>query len=185
MPEFQRGHVGVCGTNRQSPARAALPSPAHTRPPPGTAREPDTVRDARGASSEGPPRGAHNSHIRDTPRAHTRTCRNSRTLFLNPVSSTRSYPSWVSTRDRLAFITTFTSGNNMVPCMAGSTQDCSYDDGNSDGVSLCGYVTGPGYDQVTGWGSVDAAKLVASCSSILKNSANNAPMRRQLLIRPG
>jgi len=76
-----------------------------------------------------------------------------------------------------------TSGNNMVPCMAGSTQDCSYDDANSDGVSLYGYATGPGYDQVTGWGSVDAAKLVASWSSILKNSANDTPLLQMELER--
>jgi subtilase family serine protease len=41
-----------------------------------------------------------------------------------------------------------TTGNNEVPCTSGSP-DCG-----SSGV--LGYAAGPGYDQVTGWGSIDA-----------------------------
>jgi subtilase family serine protease len=50
-----------------------------------------------------------------------------------------------------------TSGNNQVPCQAG-TPDCP-----SGGV--LGYVAGAGYDQVTGLGSVDAYNLVREWSS--------------------
>jgi uncharacterized protein (TIGR03437 family) len=48
------------------------------------------------------------------------------------------------------------SGNNMVPCPA-SSPDCVN--------GLLGYNAGPGYDQATGLGSVDAANLVHQWSS--------------------
>jgi subtilase family serine protease len=44
-----------------------------------------------------------------------------------------------------------TSGSNIVPCVTGSTQDCPN--------GAYGYKAGPGYDQVTGLGSVDAFHL--------------------------
>ncbi|MGB8769596.1 MAG: S53 family peptidase, partial [Candidatus Korobacteraceae bacterium] len=47
-----------------------------------------------------------------------------------------------------------TTGNNMVPCTAGST-DCP-------ASGMIGYNAGPGYDLTTGLGSVDAAALVAT-----------------------
>jgi subtilase family serine protease len=47
-----------------------------------------------------------------------------------------------------------TSGDNKVPCQAGST-------GCAGGGSI-GYSAGPGYDQVTGLGSVDAFSLVSN-----------------------
>lgn len=47
-----------------------------------------------------------------------------------------------------------TTGNNMVPCVAGSP-DCP-----SSG--MLGYSAGPGYSEVTGLGSVDGAKFVAT-----------------------
>lgn len=46
-----------------------------------------------------------------------------------------------------------TSGDNRVPCTAGST-DCA------SGGSI-GYTAGVGYDLVTGWGSLDVANLVS------------------------
>ncbi len=45
-----------------------------------------------------------------------------------------------------------TTGNNMVPCAQGSP-DCVN--------GMVGYTAGPGYDEATGLGSVDAARLVA------------------------
>jgi subtilase family serine protease len=44
-----------------------------------------------------------------------------------------------------------TSGSNVVPCVKNSTQDCPN--------GTMGYMAGPGYDQVTGLGSVDAYNL--------------------------
>jgi subtilase family serine protease len=46
-----------------------------------------------------------------------------------------------------------TSGNNIVPCGAG-TKDCP-----TTGTAQYGFTAGPGYDQVTGLGSIDAAVL--------------------------
>jgi hypothetical protein len=46
-----------------------------------------------------------------------------------------------------------TVGNNIVPCQAG-TPDCS--------TGFFGYTAGPGYDQATGLGSVDATNLLVS-----------------------
>jgi subtilase family serine protease len=47
-----------------------------------------------------------------------------------------------------------TQGNNFVPCQTGST-DCP-----TTGTMQIGYSAGPGYDQVTGLGSVDAYHLL-------------------------
>jgi pseudomonalisin len=52
-----------------------------------------------------------------------------------------------------------TSGNNIVPCGAG-TKDCP-----TTGAAQYGFTAGPGYDQVTGLGSVDASVLVNNWSS--------------------
>ena len=49
-----------------------------------------------------------------------------------------------------------TVGNNIVPCQTG-TKDCPN--------GQFGYKTGPGYDQATGWGSVDAYKLITNWSA--------------------
>jgi hypothetical protein len=46
------------------------------------------------------------------------------------------------------------SGNNVVPCVPRSTQDCT--------ASSMGYQAAPGYDLVTGLGSVDAYVLALS-----------------------
>ncbi len=56
-----------------------------------------------------------------------------------------------------------TIGNNQVPCVPGSTQDC----GNS---SLFGYSAGTGYDLATGWGSLNADVLIGTWASVLTNS---------------
>lgn len=48
-----------------------------------------------------------------------------------------------------------TSGNNMVPCTSG-TLNCP------SGTTQIGFTAGPGYDQVTGLGSVDADKLATA-----------------------
>jgi hypothetical protein len=50
-----------------------------------------------------------------------------------------------------------TTGNNVVPCQVGSS-DCPN--------GSLGYAAGPGYDQVTGIGSVDAAHLVANWTAL-------------------
>jgi subtilase family serine protease len=50
-----------------------------------------------------------------------------------------------------------TTGSNIVPCKTGST--------NCVNGSL-GYTAGPGYDEVTGLGSVDANKLITSWTSL-------------------
>jgi subtilase family serine protease len=52
-----------------------------------------------------------------------------------------------------------TSGNNIVPCGAGTT-DCP-----TTGTAQYGYNAGPGYDLVTGLGSIDAAVLANNWSS--------------------
>jgi subtilase family serine protease len=51
-----------------------------------------------------------------------------------------------------------TTGNNEVPCASGST-DC----GSSGKI---GYAAGTGYDQVTGWGSVDADALATAFAGV-------------------
>jgi subtilase family serine protease len=51
-----------------------------------------------------------------------------------------------------------TLGNNIVPCEPGSP-NCV---GNVNGVGSMGYAAGPGYDRVTGLGSVDAYALATS-----------------------
>jgi uncharacterized protein (TIGR03437 family) len=48
-----------------------------------------------------------------------------------------------------------TVGDNIVPCQSG-TKDCT--------SGQFGYKTGPGYDLATGWGSVDAYKLITNWS---------------------
>jgi MYXO-CTERM domain-containing protein len=53
-----------------------------------------------------------------------------------------------------------TTGNNIVPCTPGSP-DCP-----SSPPYQYGYTAGPGYDQVTGNGSVNAAALVAAWSAL-------------------
>src|SRR5579864_2340569 len=52
-----------------------------------------------------------------------------------------------------------TSGNNIVPCGAG-TKDCP-----TTGTAQYGFNAGPGYDLVTGLGSIDAAVLANNWSS--------------------
>jgi subtilase family serine protease len=52
-----------------------------------------------------------------------------------------------------------TSGTNIVPCGSG-TPDCP-----TSGTAQYGFTAGPGYDQVTGLGSIDAANLVNNWSS--------------------
>jgi subtilase family serine protease len=57
-----------------------------------------------------------------------------------------------------------TAGDNIVPCVAGSP-DCP-----SSPPYQFGYAAGPGYDQVTGLGSIDAANLVAAWRSLTPTS---------------
>ena len=53
-----------------------------------------------------------------------------------------------------------TAGNNIVPCKTG-TPDCT--------TGKYGYNAGPGYDPVTGLGSIDAAKLLENWSAAKSN----------------
>ena len=53
-----------------------------------------------------------------------------------------------------------TAGNNIVPCKTG-TPDCT--------TGRYGYNAGPGYDHVTGLGSIDAAKLLENWSAAKSN----------------
>jgi hypothetical protein len=52
-----------------------------------------------------------------------------------------------------------TSGNNLEPCTAGTT--------NCPSSGQLGYAAGTGYDQATGLGSVDAAKLAAAFGTVV------------------
>jgi len=52
-----------------------------------------------------------------------------------------------------------TTGNNLVPCGSG-TPDCP-----TSGTLQYGYSAGPGYDLVTGWGTIDAGVLMTNWSS--------------------
>jgi len=53
-----------------------------------------------------------------------------------------------------------TSGSNIVPCVVNSTQDCTN--------GSMGYSAGPGYDQVTGLGSVNAYNLALDWAGLTK-----------------
>ena len=55
------------------------------------------------------------------------------------------------------------TGSNIVPCVVRSTQDCT--------IGLMGYQAGPGYDQVTGLGSVDAYTLALNWRAATSKSA--------------
>jgi hypothetical protein len=66
-------------------------------------------------------------------------------------------------RNRPGVFHDVTNGDNKVPCVAGSTQDCS-----SSGSF--GYSAGTGYDLATGWGSVDAVKLAAAFGGGVSNA---------------
>ncbi len=57
-----------------------------------------------------------------------------------------------------------TTGDNIVPCQPGSP-DCP-----ASPPYQFGYTAGPGYDQVTGLGSVDAARLVAAWTALTPTS---------------
>jgi subtilase family serine protease len=67
-----------------------------------------------------------------------------------------------------------TSGNNQVPCQKGTP-------GCPSGGDI-GYSAGPGYDQVTGLGSIDAGNLVSKWTSV-SSAANKVP-NFQLSISP-
>lgn len=56
-----------------------------------------------------------------------------------------------------------TTGNNIVPCVPQSTQDCT--------TGSMGYRAGPGYDQVTGLGSVDAYTLALNWRAAISKTA--------------
>jgi subtilase family serine protease len=66
-----------------------------------------------------------------------------------------------------------TTGNNMMPCAPGSL-DCPETDG---GVAQIGYTAGPGYDMVTGLGSIDAERLARAWTEL-------APTSTSLRVRP-
>lgn len=55
-----------------------------------------------------------------------------------------------------------TTGNNAVPCVIGSSADCT--------TGSFGYLAGPAYDPVTGIGSVDAYNLVAEWNAATPSS---------------
>jgi hypothetical protein len=56
-----------------------------------------------------------------------------------------------------------TTGDNKMPCAPGSL-DCP--DTGDGGAALIGYTAGPGYDMVTGLGSVDAVNLVRAWTEL-------------------
>ncbi len=62
-----------------------------------------------------------------------------------------------------------TSGNNIVPCQ-GATANCSSSLASVAGTF--GYSAGTGYDQVTGWGSIDAYNLVQEWNDDFQISSN-------------
>jgi subtilase family serine protease len=61
-----------------------------------------------------------------------------------------------------------TAGDNKVPCMAGST-DCP---SSGPDAGFIGFSAGPGYDRVTGLGSVDAFSLVTAWTSVSATPAS-------------
>ena len=63
-----------------------------------------------------------------------------------------------------------TSGNNIVPCDR-ATVDCP-----QSGTAQYGFSAGPGYDQVTGLGSIDAAALVNNWVSAANSTAADFSM---------
>jgi subtilase family serine protease len=71
----------------------------------------------------------------------------------DPQGNVNPYIYSLAATSPIAFHDT-TTGNNMVPCAAGSP-DCPPS-------GMIGYNAGPGYDLTTGWGSVDAGALVAA-----------------------
>jgi subtilase family serine protease len=64
-----------------------------------------------------------------------------------------------------------TGGNNIVPCKAG-TPDCT--------TGRYGYNAGPGYDHVTGLGSIDAANLLNNWSEIKSNPKGSSVVNAQI-----
>lgn len=72
-----------------------------------------------------------------------------------------------------------TTGNNQVPCSPG-TKDCPGFAGQTT-PAMMGYVAGPGYDQVTGLGSIDAYNLVNEWNSDFNISISPA----SLTLSPG
>jgi subtilase family serine protease len=61
-------------------------------------------------------------------------------------------------------------GGNWVYCMAGSSQDCPESGANSDGINVYGFSAGPGYDQASGWGSVDATRLLVTWANVVSGT---------------
>ena len=59
-----------------------------------------------------------------------------------------------------------TAGDNIVPCVSG-TPDCS--------AGTLGYTAGPGYDLVTGLGSVDGFNLAVNLTSAMEHSRHLPP----------
>ena len=70
-----------------------------------------------------------------------------------------------------------TTGNNMVPCTAGST-DCP-------ASGMIGYSAGPGYDLTTGLGSVDAGALAAAWNGPTNPDFQVTPQSSSLAITRG
>jgi subtilase family serine protease len=71
-----------------------------------------------------------------------------------------------------------TSGNNMVPCTSG-TPNCPA------GTTQIGFSAGPGYDQVTGLGSVDADKLATAWAATVTPSFTSTASPVSYQIMPG
>ena len=68
-----------------------------------------------------------------------------------------------------------TSGNNSVPCQPG-TPDCP------NGGSSIGYTAAPGYDLVTGWGSIDVAAFLNALAGTPQPGFDLLPHIRNLAI---
>jgi subtilase family serine protease len=71
-----------------------------------------------------------------------------------------------------------TSGNNMVPCTSG-TLNCPA------GTTQIGFSAGPGYDQVTGLGSVDAGKLATAWAATTTPQFTLAPTAASFQVAQG
>jgi subtilase family serine protease len=60
-----------------------------------------------------------------------------------------------------------TAGSNAVPCVPRSSPDCP-------ASGIYGYQAGPGYDLVTGWGSIDVTRMIATWAGVLSKSSTAA-----------
>ena len=125
----------------------------------GTFRNSDTTLNITGGTSTGPPTmsGIVAMLVQQ---------QGTRLGLLNPNIYTLASISETAFQD-------ITSGNNEVPC-TGGTPNCSALTNTTTGQ--LGYSAGVGYDQTTGWGSLDAAQFVAQWSADITMSSTPATL---------